>query len=244
MGSAFGSFLNVVVDRMMKGAKITGRSYCDHCRKVLSPYDLVPVLSFLYLGGRCRYCGRKLSWQYPAVELLCGGLFTLSFWYLAAADKLFVALPFYFLLVFVMVAVSVVDIKYSLIPTTFIYFTSLVALIYQYFMLDSQQFVNYVIAAFAASLFFMIIVVLTRGRGMGIGDAVLAFLMGLVLGPGNVVLAIFLAFFLGASVATVLLSVGRKRFGQTIPFGPFLVLGFFISLFWGQLILSWYWGAL
>lgn len=240
-GSVFGSFLNVVIDRLVVGQSIMGRSYCDHCRKVLSPWDLIPILSFLLLGGKCRYCRRKLSWQYPFVEALTGFLFAATFYLQAVGDGL-VLVPLAFLLIVtcVMVVVSVVDFKYSLIPTTFVFGASLLALFYNFFFYSSNTFIDHVAAAFAASLFFGSIVVLTRGRGMGSGDIVLGFLIGMVLGLQKMVLSVFVAFLAGSVIALLLLFLKKKKFKQAIPFGPFLVFGFYVALYWYKPVISWY----
>lgn len=240
LGSAIGSFLNVVIDRTTRGETILGRSYCDFCRKKLTTLDLVPVLSFLILRGRCRFCRRKLSLQYPIVEIATGMLFALGYLVLALGQFSYLTLFYWLFLICILTIVFVVDFKYSLIPTAFIFAASLVSLFFNYFTLNSDLFVNHVFAAFGAALFFGAIVVLTRGRGMGTGDIFLGFLIGMVLGVQATVLAIFLAFFLGAVAAIALIIGGKKRFGQTIPFGPFLVLGFLISLFWQSELISWY----
>lgn len=241
LGSAFGSFLNVFMGKLVEGRSLFGRSYCDHCRRILKPWDLVPILSYLFLGGRCRTCHRKISFQYPAVEFLSGLLFALVFYFEAtSADFSSVRILYVLLISAVMLVVAIVDFKYYLIPTTLVFAGSLTALFYNFFFLRSEVFVSYVIAAFGAALFFGAIVVVTRGRGMGSGDIVLAFLMGMVLGFEKVILAIFMAFFIGAVASLFLIFTGRKKFKQTIAFGPFLVLGFYISLWWYNPLVSWY----
>ncbi|OGC49022.1 hypothetical protein A2W32_02860 [candidate division WWE3 bacterium RBG_16_37_10] len=241
LGSAIGSFLNVVIDRTIRRETLLGRSYCDHCHATLKTVDLVPIFSFVGLGGRCRVCKKPVSWQYPIVEAIAGILFVISFLVLSAAGNLAIAsLLFNFFLVSILIIVAVVDIKFSLIPTSFIYLASLLALIYNFIFLNQGVFIQNVGTAFLAALVFGLIVLATRGKGMGTGDITLAFLMGLVLGFGQMVLAVFLAFFSGALVSVFLIILGKKHFGQTIPFAPFLVLGFFIGLFWGKQILQWY----
>ncbi len=241
LGSAIGSFLNMVIDRTTRTKTIVfSRSYCDWCHRELAGWDLMPILSFIALSGRCRYCHRKLSWQYPVIEGLTGLLFALCYFILASGSFDFSTLVYWLFLVSVLVVVAVVDFKFSLIPTTFIFAASLVSLFFNYFVLNSNLFVDHVFAAFLASLFFASIVILTRGRGMGSGDIFLGFLIGMVLGTRATVLAIFLAFLLGAFMAIILIIFGRKKFGQTIPFGPFLVIGFLTSLFWANELIGWY----
>lgn len=241
LGASVGSFLNVVIDRLGSGQTIGGRSRCDWCGRTLGVADLVPIVSFLAIGGRCRKCKKAISWQYPAVEAAGGIIFLLTAWRLSADGSLSWPLLVYLLFICsVMIVVAVIDFKTSLIPTSFVFGAALAALFFNYFFKSSPDFIGFVGAAFGAAAFFGVIILLTRGRGMGSGDAILAFLIGMVLGVQGSVMAIFLAFLTGALAAVFLIILGKKRFGQTIPFGPFLVVGFFISLFFGQEILRYY----
>lgn len=245
VGSAFGSFLNVFVDKIIVGRSLFGRSCCDHCKRILAPWDLVPIFSYLVLGGRCRYCKRPISLKYPIVEATSGFMFAAIFYFEVASGSLGIASLVYLLAISaVFIVVAVVDFRYYLIPTTLVFGASLMSLFYNFITFDSQIFVRYVAAAFAASIFFGAIVLFTRGRGMGSGDIVLGFLIGMVLGIERTVLAIFMAFLIGALVSLFLIFIGRKKFRQTIAFGPFLVAGFYISLFWYNQIVSWYLGRI
>ena len=241
LGSAIGSFLNVVIDRTTRRESILGRSYCEHCKATLKTVDLVPIFSFVGLGGRCRYCKKPVSWQYPLVEGACGLLFTLSFFVLSTSQNLSLfTLLYYFFIASILVIIGVIDIKFSLIPTSFVYLATLVSLSYNFFSFPSTLFIEHVAAAVVASAFFFIIVLATRGRGMGEGDIVVALMMGMVLGFAPMILAVFLAFLLGAVVSIFLILGGKKHFGQTVPFAPFLVIGFLISLYWAKPIINWY----
>lgn len=241
LGSAIGSFLNVVVDRVPAGRTILGRSYCDRCRRTLAAFDLIPILSFFILGGRCRKCKKPISRQYPIIEGLTGFLFVVVFWKAASGGNLdLIYLLFMLLISAVMVVVAAVDFKFSLIPTSMVFAASFAALFFDYFFKASQEFSGFVIAAFCLAAFFGLIVFLTRGKGMGEGDIILAFLIGMVLGIRDGTLAVFLAFLTGAAMAILLVLAGRKRFGQTIPFAPFLVLGFFISFLFANQIINYY----
>ncbi|OGD85906.1 hypothetical protein A2164_02990 [Candidatus Curtissbacteria bacterium RBG_13_35_7] len=241
LGSAVGSFLNVVIDRTTRGESIRGRSYCDHCRVTLSTLDLIPIISFIVFRAKCRYCKKPLSWQYPLIESLTAILFTLAFYILAKNSNLaIIPLLYYFLIISVSIIVAVVDLKYYLIPTTFVYIASIIALFYNYLFLSSTLFVEHVIAGFVIAFLFLLIVLVTRGRGMGQGDIVLVFLMGMVLGYKGTFVAIFLAFLTGAIVSVALIISRKKHFGQTVPFAPFLILGFLTSLFWSEQLLNIY----
>src|SRR3990172_8135799 len=240
LGSAIGSFLNVVIDRTVRRETLLGRSYCDNCHATLKTVDLIPIFSFVGLGGRCRVCKKPVSWQYPIVEAICGILFVLSFLNLSAGGNLTIAsLSFYFFLVSILIIVAAVDFKFSLIPTSFVYLASLIALVYNFIFLSQDVFIQNVGAAFLAALVFGLLVLVTRGKGMGTGDITLAFLMGLVLGFAQTLLAVFLAFFFGALVSVFLIILGKKHFGQTIPFAPFFFLFFLLIFFFCTQILLW-----
>src|SRR4030042_3352326 len=109
LGLAIGSFLNVIIDRSTREESILGRSYCDHCRAQLGVLDLVPILSFIILGTRCRYCKKPISWQYPIIEILTGILFTMAFLVLALSAYLsFLTVLYYFFLISILIVVAVV----------------------------------------------------------------------------------------------------------------------------------------
>ena len=243
LGTIVGSFLNVFIDKMLHGRSLWGRSHCDYCRKTLSPWDLVPIASYLLLRGRCRHCKRKISPQYPIVEFLSGFLFA-SVFYFQVLNSPFDGIKVVYLLLIsaVLLIVATVDFKYYLIPTTLVFVASLLALFYDFFSFGPTQFASYVAAAFVAAAFFGAIVLVTRGRGMGSGDIILAFLIGMVLGFAQMVLAVFMAFVIGAVVAIFLVFARRKKFRQAIAFGPFLIIGFYIALWFYQPVTSWYLG--
>lgn len=212
-----GSFLNVLIDRLPKRKNVlTGRSVCDHCNKTLRWFELIPLLSFLIQGGRCRRCSAKLSWQYPIVELVTGVSFALG-----VNPLLFSSL----------LVIFVADFKYQIIPDSMVVFGLLGVLL---------QGHPFWISAFGASLFFLLLWLVTRGKGMGLGDVKLAFLMGLLLGYPKIVVAGYLAFLTGAVVGVILILLGIKKPKDHISFGPFLILGTLIALVWGEKIIEWW----
>lgn len=249
-GLAIGSFLNVVIDRLpQKKSIVRGRSTCDFCYRKLVWWELVPVFSFIILRGRCRTCQGKLSWQYPLVELLTG-LVSFLVMFFSPTSPLSVYLLVF---VFALVVISVIDLKLGIIAEKMIVFLlslfaigSLFFFIYLFFVrvdalcVWSNYLVNRVLTAVLAALFFYLLVLVTKGRGMGGGDVMLAFVIGLFLTNLQTFLAVYLAFLIGGGVALILLLLGRKRFGQTLPFGPFLGIGAFIALLWSESILELY----
>ena len=276
LGLAVGSFLNVLIDRLPKEENVlVGRSYCDHCRHQLVWYDLIPLLSFVLLAGRCRYCQKKISWQNPLVELVTGGFFVLvvfrilgdlggsgisvtSICYLPAgkAGLLFVICS--------LIVIFFADLKYGIIPDRIVFPAIVLTSLFHFAgvfllrptirgvpsghlgggtspILNSQfSILNYLLAGLVASGFFGLLVVLTKGRGMGLGDVKLAFLMGLVLGLPRIIVALYFAFLTGALVSAILILSKKKKFGQTVPFGPFLVGGTIFALFYGNQAIEWW----
>ncbi len=254
-GLVVGSFLNVVIFRLESGEQVArGRSHCQYCRHTLEWHDLIPVLSFLALGGKCRYCKKKLSIQYPLVELATGMLFvfTVQFFdirYLIFDIKNLLTISYYLFITSALIVIFVYDFRHYIIPDKIVYSAIVITFLYQlaisqYPISNIQYFISFILAAFLASGFFFAIVVITKGAGMGGGDVKLAFLMGLALGWPKILAALFLTFTIGAICGIILIALKRKKFKSEIPFGPFLVLGTFAALFWGEEIVKWYAGYL
>jgi len=277
-GSAIGSFLNVVICRLETGEGIVKkRSHCVKCGKTLTWYELIPIISFLGLGGRCRSCKEKISWQYPLVEIATGFLFLAVFYFLGfrildLIGHWKLVIGHWFLLIYLwylissLIVIFVYDLRHYIIPDVVLFPAIGVSFLYRLFEVLNfghcplrlclsearnlfeiwdlgfgiwQNFFSYLIAATVATVFFLTIILVTRGRGMGLGDAKLAFLMGLLLGWPNILVALFLAFFVGAVIGVGLIFWGSKTMKSQIPFGPFLIGGTIIMLFWGQLFLDW-----
>lgn len=245
-GLASGSFLLVLADRIPRNEPVfLSRSRCDNCKKALVYNDLVPFFSFIALNGKCRYCKKPLSVYYPAVELLTGILFVLTYisviqsssMYYVVSSK-YIELAFFLFIVSCLIVIFFADLKYGLIPFVVIFPATIVTFLY--LILNTQYLIpNHLYAALGASVFFLLIFLITRGRGMGFGDVVLAFFMGLLLGFPGIIVALYVAFLTGTAASLILILGGKKKFfGSTIPFGPFLILGTYVSLFWGKTIIS------
>ncbi len=226
-GLAAGSFLNCVIYRLETGGSfLKGRSFCPHCKHQLGWQDLIPIFSFLWLKGCCRYCQQKISIQYPLVELSTASLFLLISWLIPGINQLYwMGISCFLILIFVY------DLKHYVIPDKVIYPAIAIAAIFNY---------SFWAGALGAAGFFAAIVLISRGRWMGVGDIKLGFLMGLLLGWPDILAALFLAFFIGAIIGIGLVIRGKKNLKSEVPFGPFLVTGTFIALFWGQTIIDWY----
>ncbi len=259
-GLTVGSFLNVVIYRLENGEKIVNdRSRCLHCKHTLAWYDLIPVLSFIFLKGKCRYCNNKISWQYPLVELSTAILFIMVLNFQFSIFNFQFLIPVLYLLFMTssLIAIFIYDLKHYIIPDKVIYPAIAIALGFnlfnniQYPCLSDRQAIsnilsafNFLIPAFLAGGFFYAIVAITKGRGMGGGDVKLAFLMGLILGWPVIIFSVFLAFISGSVVGIYLILAGKKKMKSMIPFGPFLIFGTFAGLFWGKEIVERYFDVL
>lgn len=251
-GLIIGSFLNCIIYRLEKDKSfLRGRSFCPHCKHILSFWDLIPVFSFIFLGSRCRYCQKKISWQYPLVEVFTGLIFFLLFRQFFSSTAFLAGegvldclnLIFYWIIACFLIIIFVYDLKHYIIPDSIIYAAIIIAAIFnfQFFFLGQFQILSYaVLSALGAAAFFLFIVIISQGRWMGVGDIKLAFLMGLFLGWPNILVALFLAFYIGAIMGVILLIIGRKKLKSEIPFAPFLVTGTFFALFFGNELVSWY----
>jgi leader peptidase (prepilin peptidase)/N-methyltransferase len=251
LGTAIGSFLNVIAYRSVHGGSVfSGSSRCPHCKKKLLAGDLVPIASFILLRGRCRYCKKSISTQYPIVETTTGVVFafTAYYWLQNVSSISFVdiqQLVYLLFVVGVLLVLFVTDIKDGLLPNSIVLPAIFIVFLYKFLLLfttsiSPQSFAFDLLAAFIAALVFFTISYVSKERAMGGGDAKLVFLIGLAVGWPAILVALFTAFLTGAFVAVMLIIIGKKRFGQTVPFGPFLNFAAFVSLLAGQEIIDFY----
>lgn len=240
LGLFIGSFLNVLADRLPRNETILGRSHCDKCKKTLAWVDLIPLLSFIYLRGKCRYCFSKISIQYPVVELITGILFAFTIYYLPITNSIanyLVSSIYYLIIVSALIVIFFADLRHGIIPDKIVF--PAIGLSLVWIATSNQQLAfSYLLSGLGAGLFFFIIYLLTRGRGMGFGDVKFAFFIGFFLGFPAIIFALYIAFLTGAACGFILILWGKKKLKTAIPFGPFLVLGCFGSLFLQNLILQ------
>jgi len=244
LGTAIGSFLNVLIDRLSNGEKITGRSKCDHCRKQLAWYDLIPIVSFITLGGKCRYCHKKLSVYYPFVELLTGVFFILITQSLGISSipLLFI----YFGIISCLIVIFFADFKYQIIPDSIQLALFVIILFFHLFFefavrpLGSEtEITDFILAGVGTMLPILFLWWVTKGRGMGFGDVKLAFNIGFLLGFRMGLIALYISFIFGAIVGMLLIVIKKKHLTSKIAFGPFLVIGIIIMVFFQREIWSW-----
>ncbi len=251
-GLIIGSFLNVLIYRLenKKRKTLWGRSFCPHCEKRIEWYDNIPVVSFLFLGGKCRHCKKKISIQYPLVELTTGFLFALLFVIPNGAMAelgnpfAYINLIFWFFFASCLMVVFVYDLKHQIIPDQVIYTALITGFLYvsmQFALLgDFKYLADHLSSALIAGGFFYILAAISNGKWMGGGDIKLVSFMGLVLGWQGTVISLYVAFVLGAIMGVILLISKKKKFGSKIPFGPFLIIGNFIGLFFGEQLINFY----
>ncbi len=241
IGLAIGSFLNVVIYRMKElDTIINTRSHCPKCKKEIPWYDLIPFLSYIMLGTRCRYCKSPISWQYPVVEISTALLFMLTFHQFGFTLYSSILL----LISCFLIVIFVYDLKNLIIPDEMIWPAIIIALIYwvsfSAFSHQLSALTNPLLGGIVGGGFIGLLVLITKGKGMGVGDIKLAFLIGLIVGFQAVILALFMAFAIGALWAVFLLIGKVKKLKDALPFAPFLIIGFYIALFWGEKIINWY----
>jgi prepilin signal peptidase PulO-like enzyme (type II secretory pathway) len=217
-------------------------SYCPKCRHKLGWFDLIPLISFVLLKGRCRYCQKEISFQYPVVELAAGILFVLIFFNFGIS----LLSVFYFFLIFSLLFIFLFDLKFSIIPDKIIFSSIFVILIfYLVFFFKDTYFSagvlpNFFLAAVLASLFFFTIYFFSKGKAMGFGDVKLGFLLGLIFGFPKIILVLWLAFIIGGPFAIFLIFLKKKTLKSEISLGPFLIAASFIIIFLGDKILSFF----
>ena len=239
-GLCVGSFLNVIIDRLPNGRGLGGRSKADCCGVTLGVADLFPVLTFFLQSGKCRHCGKKISFYYPLVELTSAILTAVTFFYFPFPFNLFYLVNFYFLIIFFFT-----DLKYGLVPVSVFLAGLCYVSVFEFYLflsgfLTSDFLLLNWAGALGAALFFVFLILITKGKGMGFGDVLLVFLFSLMVGFPASISMVFLSFILGGFVSSLLLIFKKKHFGQTLPFGPFLSLASGISLIFGKDLVNWY----
>jgi leader peptidase (prepilin peptidase)/N-methyltransferase len=238
-GLFFGSFLGVLADRLPKDETvIKGRSHCDFCKKELRWFDLIPLLSFLATGGKCRYCKKRLPLFYPLIEIATGIVFVLALRFLAYPSTL--ALVIYLAILSLLIVVFFMDLKHGVILNNVLALEIIAVAIYLLLFNQSAILINIVCAVLAFGFFFATawLFKLVRGKdGMGGGDIKLAFVLGLLLGFPDIIVCLYLAFLTGAITGIILVLWSKKSPEKTsLAFGPFLVFAAIIALLWGNFL--------
>ena len=242
------------MDRGQKNKSLWGRSKCDFCHYQLTWWDNFPVFSWLFLGGKCRKCGKKLSIQYPLIELAMGGLFFLSAWQGGLLNsfwgiKEIFQTGFFVFFSFIFLTIALWDFKYMLIPDNLVWLGLLGAVLKtfsdSYFQKNclwhgwSCTIPMDLLGALVVFLFFFLMFWFSSGRWIGGGDVRLGVLIGWLAGLKGVYWLLMLAYLSGSLVAVGLLLAKRKNMNSRLPFGPFLLFASFMLLLWEESIFEW-----
>lgn len=275
-GLFVGSFINVLAlrykpgEKIFKSDRVTGRSHCPHCKKTLSWYELIPLVSFVLQRGKCRACKKALSLRYPIIELTAGligaaticaltnnALFSIG---APTANQLLFA-GLWLVFAYSLLLMSLIDLKYSIIPdrlNAFMFVNALAIAVVRLFLLkpefNGSFFKSYAsifglstsplvalgVAVLFATGFFALIIAATKGKGMGMGDLKLAPALALAVGWPDIVLLISSSFIIGSLISLPLLIQKKKKLKQAVPFGPFLALALFATITYGGEFIRWY----
>lgn len=242
VGACVGSFVNVLITRSLVGKDwISGRSRCDNCDKNLEWYDLIPLLSFAIYHGKSRCCKKRLTWRHPIVEAIFGILFVwwlmvgFLFFQLASGPWIVVQPVFWLGIAVILMILALADLFHGVILMPLIYIGIAWEYIYRGMLwlggtYQVRDLMGMLIAGGMSFGFLWFLRVITKGQGMGDGDPYLAFLTGSLLGIPRAGVGMLAAFIVGACWGVVLLVMKKKKWNQTLPFGPFLVIGCFVAL--------------
>lgn len=240
IGLLLGSFYNVCIYRIPRAESIAfPPSHCTACNTRLKWFDLIPVFSYLFLKGGCRYCRVKISLQYPLVELLTGAAFLVSFIKFGFSWAFVTGI----VLISILIIETFIDLEHQIIPNGLVLAGTIAAIIFSLFNL----YVNWkdaLIGMLVGGGTFLLVAVLSalilKKEGMGGGDIKLMGMIGLFLGWKLTSLSILLSIYLGGLIGGALLLLRIKKRGDHIPYGPFIAIGTIIAVFFGNDIISWY----
>ncbi len=265
-GASVGSFMGVISDRYREDLSIWskkiigGRSHCDSCRRQLRWFELMPVLSFIFQRGKCNSCGKRLGWHYPAIEIASGLIFVsvplvIKTYYLLPAT--YYILSALWISVFsVLLIISIIDYRLRLIPDEANSILAILGLLITAFQpfnetsgsflgyygilfgFHSDRWLNHFLAAALAGIFFAILILVTKGRGMGGGDMKLVAAMGLIFGWPDIILVTILSFVIGSVFGIGAIILKKEKLKSKISFGPFIAFSGFLVFFFVYQIAS------
>ena len=242
LGLIVGSFSNVCIYRIPKNESIVyPASHCPKCSSKIKPYDNIPLLSYILLKGRCRNCKSKISIQYPIVEFFTGLIYLIIYLLYGLSIQTLV----YIILSSALIIIAFVDLNEQVILGVLSLPGIVIGLILSFFV----PYISFINSALGVAVGGGIILIIRlagslifKKESMGLGDIELAAMIGAFLGWRYIIISLFLGFFLGALAGIILILSKIKSREDAIPFGPFIVLGSFITLLWGEKIISWYLG--
>ena len=242
LGLIVGSFSNVCIYRIPRNESVIyPASHCPNCRTKIKPIDNIPLLSYILLKGRCRNCGSKISIQYPVVEFLTGLIYLIIYLIYGLSVQSLV----YIILSSALIIIAFIDLQEQMIPDV-ISLPGIVVGFILSFIVPYISFINSALGALVGGGIILIIAwvgsIIFKKEAMGGGDIKLAAMIGAFLGWRYIIISLFLGFFLGALIGIILIMTKIKKREDVIPFGPFIILGSFITLLCGEKIITWYLG--
>ena len=248
LGLALGSFLNSWIWRHHENVRVSrGRSMCPCCRRQLRWYENIPVVSYLFLGGKCRTCKSIIPQHFVWVELIIALLFVFMTYYHVEIASQFRIYIFHrdILFVSILAVIFIYDYLYKEIPSLIIWVGLVAAIFFNFFVLDKNLF-SLLIGTLVGGSFFLIQYLISKGRWIGGGDVRLGFMIGLMLGWPNVLYALLIAYVVGAVFSLGLLVIKKSKYNLSseIPFGTFLTVGTLCALFHAEQVINWYLGLL
>lgn len=243
-GAIVGSFLNVVIYRVPRGLSlIKPGSHCPHCGRPVKPWENIPIISFILLGGRCAGCHKPISWRYPVVEGLTGGLMTVVIWRFGLTGEAVL----YCVLVALLVALSFIDLATYRLPDPIVFTGMLLALVLNLALRPGYVTTMLMGAGVGLGLLLFMYGVgwlMFRKETLGWGDVKLGGMIGLFVGPAHAAGMFVFAILLGALIGGAILLFSGRGWGWRIPFGPYISVGTLVSLFWGEKAWEWYIGII
>lgn len=237
LGIVIGSFLNVCIYRIpMEKSIAFPPSHCTKCEHNLKPLDLIPILSYIFLGGKCRYCGEKISIRYPIIEVINGILYLIVYFKFGLT---LITLK-YCILVSLLIVIGMIDFDTQFVFTSTTIFGGIIGIIFLAIqgIVYNERIVDLVLGGIIGFAIIGLIVFLTKG--MGEGDIEIAAVCGLFLGIKGILLGLFLAIIIGGIVGIIILALKLKKAKERIAFGPCIAIGSLISMVWGVKILEYY----
>lgn len=239
-GLIIGSFLNVLILRQDSLKTIlTTRSHCMNCKAKLGWLDLIPLVSYFLLKGKCRYCQQKISPQYPAVEFGTGLLFV----FLLLNFGISWALLFYVIVFSLLTVVLVTDLKTEMVPELFVWISLALVLVFGWYFAGITIWYM-ILGGLIGGGVLAFLVYASGEKWMGAGDIKIGVILGLIAGYPIVILGIFFAFVLGAVVGLIYVWLKGKTMKDSLPFAPFLIISALFCITYGKYLLSWYFGSL
>lgn len=246
-GLIIGSFLNVVIHRMpIEQSIIKPRSYCPKCQHPIAWHDNIPVLSYLFLQGKCRHCNESISIRYLAVEVMTGLVSLQTFLYYRSVS---LYLAYFCLLLVPLLAIIFIDLKHRMIPNVISLPGILIGVAVHYLdappLWEKQALLDSFFGILVGGGFLFLVAFayekIKKREGLGGGDVKLAAMLGAFFGWREVLMILLIASVLGSVIGLVVVAI-KKNWQYQIPFGPFLALAAYLQLFWGDLLLNWYLG--